>query len=199
VIPIAGIAFSLFALLRIDASDGALAGRPAAVVGLVLSTAMIVAPATRAYVLEHFRTQQATEFATKWLNLMISGDTEHAFKLTNDSLRGAPPPDPSHKDAKPSDPYDAFREQAIVKQISALGPNAQPRLVEVVGYDPQSFERVYVRELFEVSSPKEGAQPVKVGMTLIHTRLPSEGRSRWMVWTLDDGKQPSTVPVPPPA
>jgi hypothetical protein len=196
VIPIAGLAISLFALVRIDSSDGALAGRPAAVVGLVLSTAMIVAPAARAYVLEHSRTQQATEFATKWLNLVVSDDTEHAFKLTNDSLRGSPPPDPSHKEDKPTDPYDTFRGQEIVKQISALGADAQPRLVEVVGYDPQSFERVYVRELFEVTPAKAGTQPVKVGMTLIHTRLPSEGRSRWMVWAVDDGKQPSTVPVP---
>ena len=198
VIPIAGIAISLFALVRIDASDGALAGRPAAVVGLVLSTAMVVAPTARGFVLEHLRTGQATEFATGWLNLVVSGETEHAFKLTTDSLRGPAPAEPGTKGEKPADPYDTFRSQEIIKQVSAAGPDAHVRLVEITGYDPQSFERVYVRELFEVAPAKSGAQPIKVAITLQHTRLAREGRSRWLVWTLDDGSKPSSIPAPQP-
>jgi hypothetical protein len=196
VIPIAGIAVSLFALMRIDASEGGLAGRSAAVVGLVLSTAMLVAPTARSYVLEHLRTRQATDFATNWVNLVVSGQTEHAFKLTSDSLRGAAPADPAQKGDKPPDPYDTFRSQAIVKDLSAVGADAQVRLVEITGYDPQSFERVYVRELFEVTPAKPSAQPMNVAVTLQHTRLPREGRSRWLVWTVDDGSKASSVPTP---
>ena len=197
VIPIAGIAFSLYALLRIDSSDGSLAGRPAAVVGLVLSTAMIVAPVTRAFLLEHLRTGQATEFATQWLQFVVSGDTEHAFKLTTDSLRGPAAPDPMDKSApKPADPYDTFRDQEIVKQLSAAGADAKVRLAEFGGYDSQSFERVFVRELFDVTPAKPNAQPVRVAVTMQHTRLVKEGRSRWLIWTVDDGTKPSSIPIP---
>jgi hypothetical protein len=200
VIPIAGIAVSLFALIRIDASEGALAGRPAAMVGLVLSTTMIIAPTAREYMLEHLRTRQATEFANNWLNLVLTGQTERAFKLTSDSLHGPAPTDPMKKAEKPPDPYDTFRSQPLVKAISAAGADAQVGLVEVSGYDPQSFERVYVRERFEVTpaAAKSGAEPVSVTLTLQHTRLPREGRSRWLVWTLDDGSKPSSVPTPAP-
>jgi hypothetical protein len=200
IIPIAGVAISLFALVRIDASEGALAGRPAAVIGLVLSTGMIIAPTARAFVLEHLRTRQATEFATNWLNLVVSGQTERAFKLTSDSLRGAAPVDPMQKAEKPPDPYDTFRAQPLVNALSEAGPDAQIRLVEISGYDPQSFERVFVRERYEVTpaAAKSGAEPVTVVLTLQHTRLPREGRSRWIVFSLDDGSKPTTVPASGP-
>jgi hypothetical protein len=198
VIPIAGIAFSLFALLRIDASDGALAGRTAAVVGLVLSTAMVVAPTTRAFVLEHLRTSQATEFATSWLNLLVAGDTEHAFKLTTDSLRGPAPPDPMDKEKKPADPFDTFRSQEIIKQLSSVGADAQVRLVDTSDYDGQSFERVYVRQLYDVTAAKAGSQPVRVAITMQHIRLAKEGRTRWLILTADDGTKSSSMPQPDP-
>src|SRR3954470_14191493 len=73
VIPIAGVALSLFALVRIGASDGALAGWWPAAAGLALSTAMWVAPSARGYVLKRVRTEQATEFATSWLHLVTAG------------------------------------------------------------------------------------------------------------------------------
>jgi hypothetical protein len=200
VIPIAGIAIALFALIRIDSSGGSLAGRPAAVVGLVLSTAMVVAPTTRAYVIEHIRTKQATEFADSWLNFVVSGQTEKAFKLTNDSLKGPPPPDPEHKLEKPADPYDSFRAQPLIKALSALGDDAQVQLVEVSGYDPHSFEQVFVQTRYEVkpSAAKPGAAPVTIVLTLQHGRLAREGRSRWMVYAFDDGTKPSSIPSPTP-
>jgi hypothetical protein len=201
VIPIAGVAISVFALLRIGASDGALAGWWAAAAGLALSTAMLVAPVAREYVLSRERTAQATAFATNWLDMIISGQAERAFKLTNDSLRGpAPPADPALKAEKPADPFDTFRENAVVKALLGAGAYAQVRLVDVEGYDPQSFDRVFVRERYEVTpaAAKGAAAPIKVGLTLQHARLAREGRSRWMVYAYDDGSKPSTIPAPAP-
>ncbi|HEX4412497.1 MAG TPA: hypothetical protein VH107_02640 [Lacipirellulaceae bacterium] len=200
VIPIAGIAISLFALIRIDSSGGSLAGRPAAVVGLVLSIAMVVAPTTRAYVLEHVRTKQAIEFADSWLNDVVSGQTEKAFKLTNDSLKGTPPPDPAHQSEKPADPYDTFRAQPLIKALLALGADAQIQRVGVSGYDPHSFEQVFVQTRYEVKpvGSKPGAAPVTIVLTLQHGRLAREGRSRWMVYAFDDGSKPTSIPAPSP-
>lgn len=200
VIPIAGIAISLFALIRIDSSGGALAGRPAAVVGLILSTAMVVAPTTRAYVIEHVRTKQGIEFADSWLNFVTSGQTEKAFKLTNDSLKGPPPPDPEHKSDKPADPYDTFLAQPLIKALSALGADAQVQLLEVSGYDPHSFEQVFVQARYEVkpAGSKPGAAPVTIVLTLQHGRLAREGRSRWMVYAFDDGTKATSIPAPSP-
>jgi hypothetical protein len=200
VIPIAGVALSVYALLRIGASDGALAGGWAAATGLALSTAMLVAPAAREYVLSRVRTAQATEFATNWLNLVVSGQAERAFKLTNDSLRGPAPADPASKAEKPANPLDTFRDTSVIKTVLGAGADAQVRMVEVEGYDPQSFDHVFVRERYEVTPPaaKGAAEPIKVGLTLQHARLAREGRSRWMVYSFDDGSKPSTIPAPVP-
>jgi hypothetical protein len=198
-IPIAGMAISVFALRRIATSGGALAGNWAAVTGLVLSTAMAVAPATRESVIRVMRTQQSETFATDWLNLMISGHTDAAFRLTADALRGAPPSDPSQK-VKPADPYDTFRALPLVKAISAAGADATIHFVSTVGYDMQSFQRVFVRQRFEITpaATKSDAQPVDVTLTTQRTRLAKEGRSRWLIWSLDDGSKPTSIPTTSP-
>ncbi len=201
VIPIAGVAISVFALIRIGASDGALAGGWAAATGLALSTAMLVAPSAREYVLSRVRTAQATEFATSWLNLVVSGQAERAFKLTDDSLRSPPPPaDPASKAGKPADPFDTFRDAGVIKALLQAGADAHVQLLDVDGYDPQSFDRVFVREHYEVTpaAAKGAAEPIKVGLTLQHARLAREGRSRWMVYSYDDGSKPSAIPAPVP-
>jgi hypothetical protein len=199
VIPIAGVALSLFALVRIGASDGALAGWWPAAAGLALSTAMLVAPSARGYVLKRVRTEQATEFANSWLHLVTAGQAEHAFKLTNDSLRAPPPAEPGAKAEKPANPIDTFRASGVIKALLAAGADADVRFIDVAGYDPQTFDLVFVQERYEVvpSAAKGAAEPMKVTLTLQHARLSREGRSRWMVYSYEDGSKPS--PIPPPA
>ncbi len=196
-IPISGIAISVLALRRIAASDGALAGRWAAVAGLILCTSLAVAPMSREFVLRLLRAQQAQGFAARWLNLVVSGHTEEAFRLTNDSMRGPAPPDPGQK-SPPANPHDAFLALPLVKAMSAFGADAGVRFVGTEGYEPQSFPRVFVRQRFEITpaATKSDAHPVDVTLTMQRVRLPKEGRSRWLVWSMEDGAKPAGASPP---
>ena len=100
IIPVIGIGVSILALRQIDASDGALAGRWAAVLGLVLSVVFLAAPAARAYGIRMLRTSQAKNFAQQWLSDLVEGKTDYAFRLTSDSIKPPAPPEPGEATPK---------------------------------------------------------------------------------------------------
>jgi hypothetical protein len=195
-IPLVGIAVSVLALRQIAASGGTLAGKWAAVTGLVLCVVFAVAPVTRVYVLRSIRTHQADEFAHNWINMMLAGKTDRAFRLTMDSTRPPRPPEPGQPPPKGT-PYDAFMELPIVKAIVAAGPEATIRPIGAETYDAQSFYRVFVRQRYEIT-PKTGAddvKPVELMITVQRAKLPTEGRMRWLVTSLEDANKPApTMP-----
>lgn len=189
-IPLAGMAISIFALYQIGKSEGGMVGRWAAFIGLFLSAAMLVAPNARGYVIETMRLQQAEKFGTAWLGMMTSGKVKEAFRLTNNSMVASPPPAPGEK-APAADPYDTFVARPIVKAITAAGAEATIRFLGAEGIDPQTFPRVFVNQLFEVApGGKAGGQPVKARLIVERTRVAKEGRSRWIVWAIEDGNKP---------
>jgi hypothetical protein len=190
-IPIAGAAISVLALQRIAASNGALAGRWAAIVGLFLCVAIGIAPFTREYVIRAYREQQAKDFSQEWLKLVVEGKTEDAFRLTIDATRGPAPAPPGEK-ATPTNPYDTFLGLPLVKAMKAAGPDAEIRCVGTLKYDPRSFHQVFVRQKFEIvpRASNSDSKPFDVFLVTQRARLPSEGRSRWLMWTMDDGTKP---------
>lgn len=196
VIPIIGIAIAVFAIVRIEASDGALAGKWAAVSGLILCSAMAMAPISRSYVLRTLRTSQARTFAEKWIHDIVSGHADEAYRLTIDAVRGPAPPAPGEK--APPDPHQKFLELPQVKGMIAAGPEAEIKFIDTVAYDPQSFERVFVGQRFNIIPPasQAGAQPVDVMITVQRAQLPKEGRSRWLVWAINDGSKPLSQTPP---
>jgi len=193
-IPLFGIALSILALRRIAASDGALAGRWMAATGLILCVAFAVAPISRELVLRSIRTRQAEDFAQYWLNLVVSGHTEQAFRLTIDSTRGPGPPDPGAK-TPPANPYDTFMGLPLVKAMAAAGADADIRFNGTASYDPQSFPRVLVTQRYEVipRSTQSDAHPVDLLLTMQRAKLPAEGRARWLMWTIADGSKPAAA------
>lgn len=190
-IPIVGAAISILALQRIAASNGALAGRWAAIIGLFLCVAIGIAPFTRQFVIRTYREQQAKHFAADWLKLIAAGKTEEAFRLTIDSTRGPAQPPPGEK-APPANPYDTFIGLPLVKAMQAAGPDAEIRFGDTVAYDPRSFQQVFVRQKFEILplAGKSDAKPIDVFVVTQRARLPSEARSRWLMWKMDDGTKP---------
>jgi len=192
-IPIAGIAVSVFAIHRINVSEGALAGRWAAYSGLFLSAAMVVAPTARAYVIQSMRAQQAQDFGTEWLGMVAAGNTKEAFRLINNSSMGSPPPMPGEK-ATATDPYDAFLARPVVKALSIAGADATIRCTGTTGVDAQTFPRVFVNQRFEVvPATNVNGQPVKAQLIMERTRLAKEGRSRWIVWSIEDADKPAAA------
>ena len=196
VIPVAGIAISIYALRSIAASDGTLAGRWAAVTGLFLCTAMLVAPLARSAVIRHYRTAQAQGFAERWLKLAVAGEVDEAFRLTSDSTRNASPFDPAAGPSPPT-PREKFLALPIVKSLSAAGSNSVIRYVDTDRYDAEAFPRVYVRQHFQVTPAAQGdAKPIDAWLTLQRSRLPQEGRARWVVWSVDDVLKPDSSAAP---
>lgn len=197
-VPLAGIVLSIFALRQIATSEGALAGHWAAIVGLVLSSAMLVAPYARDYVIRNMRTQQAEAFTRDWLSMLTAGHAKDAFRLTRTSTQGTPPPEPGQK-TPPTDPFETFMAYPIVKNLSAAGAGATIRLVDTIGYDPQAFPHVFVNQVYEViPAGKSDTQPIKVRIAVERARVAKEGRSRWMVWAFDDGEKPNPAPAAKP-
>ena len=192
-IPVFGAAISWLALRRIAASEGALAGRWAAVTGLALCVVFGVAPISREWVIESLRSRQAVSFARDWLDLMRSGKTKQAFGLTIDSQRRPPPPEPGMP--KQPDPYDKFVGTPVVKDLVAAGPDSQVRFEGTVGYEPKAFPHVYIRQRYEILPPasKTDAHPVDLLLTLERLKLPAEGRARWMIFAIDDAKKPTAT------
>ncbi|MCC7475138.1 MAG: hypothetical protein IT425_07055 [Pirellulales bacterium] len=205
VVPVAGAAVSLFAFRQIAKSEGSLAGRGAAAVGLFLAVAMLVAPVARAAVIRHDRTSQAQAFGERWLALVTSGDVMEAFRLSVDSTRSPSPLEPHESSTPQQSPLDKFTSMPLVKALVALGKDASIRLVATEGYDAQTFPKVFVRQHYELKAAgsqattdtvnSERSKPIHVWLTLHRARQPNEERSRWLTWALDDGsKKPTDAP-----
>ncbi len=198
VIPLVGIAVAILALRQIAASDGALAGRWAAVTGLILCVVFVLAPVTRVLVLRAMRTRQADQFAREWIDLMLNGKTDRGFRLTLDSTR--PPRSPESGEPPPKiTPYEAFKELPVAKALVAAGADAEIRPKGNVSYDSKSFYQVYVRQQYEIA-PKSAtggdAHPVELSLLVERAKLPGEERARWLVLSLEDANKPA--PTGPP-
>jgi hypothetical protein len=197
IIPVAGIAVSLVALRQISASDGALAGRWAAITGLVLSVVFLCAPTARATAIRLLRTSQAEAFGRDWLSALVSGKTDYAFRLTSDSTRPPAQPEPG-RTTPPPNAFDTFKGLPIVAALSTAGADSDIRFIETTAFDPQSFHRVFVRERFDVVPKSAGAdaKPIGVSLTLLRSKLRSEGRARWLVWSIEDANKQQPLPIP---
>jgi hypothetical protein len=190
-IPLVGIVLSLLALRQIAASDGALAGRGAALAGLVLCIGFGVAPFTRALVLRTTRTSQAEAFGRRWMESLAAGETEHAFRLTVDSTRRSPPIEPGMPEPKKS-PYELFLDLSVVQALTTAGKDADIRFAGTTEYKAPKFNSVMVRQKYQIVPKAAGdAQPIEAILTLQRAKLPSEGRMRWLVVSLTDANQPA--------
>ena len=184
VIPLVGIAVSLVALRRIAVSEGVLAGRGAATVGLALCVASAVLPISHDLIQRAIRVRQAEMFGRSWVAMVTSGNTKQAFSLTADATRPMPPAEPNAPPKPP--PYEAFIDQPVIKALQAAGPDAEIRVGDTVEYRAATYRSITVRQLYEVSpasaSPTgSGSQPIEFVLSLQRATLPRESMSRWLV------------------
>jgi len=197
-IPVLGIALSILALRQIAVSDGIVAGRGAAMFGLVLCVVSVIAPFTRDYVLRSIREHQAKEFALDWIQRVTSGDMEPAFHLTVDGTRPqAPPPKGMPPEPGPpmptKPPYQDFLDQPIIKQLKAVGPNANISFLGTREYSPTTFRNMVIRQRLAVAPASasgknnEGA-PIEIVVAVQRAKLPGEGASRWLIARCLDAK-----------
>ena len=194
-IPLFGIAVAILALRQIDASEGVLAGRWAAVLGLALCVGSITSAITHDFVGKRIRAAQAAKFGEDWLKLIAAGRAAEAFRLTVDAMQpstaptepGAPPP------AKT--PYQNFLERPLVKSVAAIGAGAKVTLVDTVSVESRNDRRVYVVQQFDVTADgSASAKPVQAFLSMQRGQLPREGGSRWLVYHTADAPPPPSFP-----
>jgi hypothetical protein len=184
-IPLFGVAISVLALRRIAASDGALVGRWAAIAGLVLAVLSASAAISREQIISTIRTRQAAALGRDWLELLLQGDTEKAFRLTVAGNRRSPQPPEPMAPAPTKTPYDEFLEHPIIPQLAAAGANSQVRYLETLSFEPQARRQFLITQRFVVTPDQTAADghahPIEVSLTLQRSQLATERQSRWLV------------------
>jgi hypothetical protein len=198
-IPLFGIGISILALHRIATSDGALTGSWMAVAGLFLCIAFAIAPFSREYVVRAIRVHEAQSFAHKWLDTLVAGHPEQAFRLTVDGNRpqAAPaspqPPMPGEQQPK-TDYYQTFLGSPVIKALQAAGANAEITPGEVREYTPQTYRNIWVRQVFTVK-PSPTAKGTDVLLTTQRSQFPGESMSRWLISRYEDPAAATTTPA----
>ena len=193
-IPIAGAAVALLALRRIAASDGALVGRTAAVIGLTLSIASISAAFTRTALTQEILSRQARAAALEWIALLQTGDAEKAFQLTTTNRQGPPPKPPAGTpDAETgpeTSPLETFRADPVVRLLLDQAKTASVQYVRDSAFDPASGGVVRIQQLFDVgvAADSGGASTTPVEIVLQRTSGFNGAPSQWLVSTyrIDD-------------
>jgi hypothetical protein len=191
-IPLFGTAISLLALRRIDASEGALVGRWAAVAGLALCIASAVATVSYAQVTRFLHVRQAESFARHWIGLLSSGQLDQAFKLTSAGNRPLAPPSPGEP-TPPKSPFEEFTQNPLIQQLSSIDRDSDVRLVETMLYQQQPGHQCIVRQRFAIASAANdtaehppSSEPLEAVLTLQRSRLAGETQLRWLVVAYED-------------
>jgi hypothetical protein len=183
-LPLSGIALSLIAMRRIAASEGRLAGRWAASIGLVLCVLAGAGAVARNSVARHMRTNQAENFARAWLMRITSDQLEQAFKLTYDGARPLAPREPGMPPPEKT-PFEIFISDPCIQKITAAGKDAAVELVDTLHYTPQTRRVVSVQQRFRIiptGDPAKSASndPIEVDLTLLRSHFRAE-RMHWLV------------------
>jgi hypothetical protein len=192
-IPLLGIALALVALRRIATSEGLLAGRGLAIIGLAFSIASLLAVLSFGQATRFLLVRQAEEFARGWLETVLSGDTRRAFSLTT---RGAQPDLPvDQPGTAQQNPYDGFMDHPAIKQLLEVGPRGSVQLESTTSYDRRAHGQCWINQRYLVSpasgsTSKQVGQPARtpfhVELLLQRGRLPNESQSRWLVVSYQD-------------
>jgi hypothetical protein len=190
-IPLAGVGVSLVALRRIATSEGALVGRPAAIVGLILSISSGTAVVSFEIVTRQLRIDQAAEVGRQWIADVLSGNTERAYFLAS----GGPVPLEEEEFGPGGNPYHRFLNGPTLKGLTSAGKDAKVQYVETVQYSAQGRGEFYVRQRFVVT-PEDAAAagqvtPVNVVLQLHRRKAPGASYMTWLATPIDDDDPPT--------
>lgn len=201
-IPLIGIGVSLIALRRIAVSEGLLAGRWAATMGLALSIASILAVLSYDQVVKVLYLREAEAFAQSWLAALQAGDTERAFRLTTEGADPPPPPNEAAAGPQVIKPYDRFLATPTVQRITQSGPG-EVRLANTREFDRRGHGQSLIAQTYTITPTSRGPNapatpaPLQVDLSLQRGRLHGEPWPRWLVVTFQSpGEAPAQIPDP---
>jgi hypothetical protein len=186
-VPLAGVAAAIAALRQIAASDGALFGRRAALIGLVLSVAFGFASAGHALATRQLRISQANELGRQWIAQLLHGDTKKAFRqMTGGTVPTTPPPDAELGPG--GDPFKQFLNFPAVKALLAAGADAVVRDDGTADYAAGWGGEFNVRQRYVVtphsptaSTSGAAAAPFKILLTLRRSVAFGDSQASWLI------------------
>jgi hypothetical protein len=178
-IPLFGFAVAAIALRQIAASDGAMIGRTAALVGMALCIGSAGAAMTRSYTSERLLSAQARDVATEWFTRLQTGDAEGAFRMTQESMRPVTPPAPGEPAGPTPNSFDLFRQRPVVEYLLSHGDHAKVSFDGALGTGGGPLSQYRLEQQYLVTDPEHGGEPITVRIVLQRTRI--DGRLRWIV------------------
>ena len=190
-VPLVAVILSGLALRRIAARRPDLAGRPAALAGLLLGTAFLVAAPVDDLVYRYFFRQQARQFAEIWIDAVRHGevykanhlmlDPKHRWPLENNLANFYRQNETARRRLK------QFVNEPAMRTLFALGPAAEIRFYETANEGPDFAELTYA-----VTYADERKQPKTFFITLHMQRFVDTGsrRASWILVHVDGGVRP---------
>jgi len=189
-VPLTAIVLSGLALRRIAVRSPDLVGRPAAVAGLLLGVAFLVAAPVDDLVYRYYIRQQARQFAQIWIDAVQHGEVYKAHQLTVDPQRRRPLEsnlaDYYRLNPKPRELLNLFVKEPATRSLFALGRDAKIRFYEPAGDGLDSAQLTYA-----VTFPDKPDQPKTFFITLVLQRfVDNNGRANWTMAHVSGGVRP---------
>ena len=184
-LPIAGIGLAIGAIFWIDRSDGALAGRNAAIVGLVLSLVCGLGAISKAASRHVWLEYRADRVAERFLELLRDGKTYEAHQLWTRPQYRFPAGSDFEKlyaDSPGAEKdYQDFVKREVISDLLALGDRAQvERLQTRVTVSQPGLD--YLILTYHISGPtKSGNIDKEIGL-VIERVVEDDGTARWRVY-----------------
>ncbi len=183
-LPVAGLVVSWLALRKVTQAAPVLAGRKAALLGLIFSILFGAAGVADYVTYRNLVRRQGQRFAKEWFDLLAARRPQEAYQLAMSPADRHPLDEQLwqfYRDA-PRNHRELlnFVEQRLVRTLIALGPNA---LVSYYGTDGQTSggERDTVYQRFAVTFDDAGQRKTFfVGLTLYRHHL-EDGQTVWQV------------------
>ncbi len=185
VVPLLGVVCGLLALRRIAASEGQLAGRAVAMVGLALSLVIGTGVYVRGLTLERLVAAEAQQWALQWCDLIRDGQTLTALELKNPPEARRPFDDSLAEYYETNDAaieaYQLFREHPVIEAIAAAPKGAKVVPGKVLGVVPNGRGGYTAAQQFELVPPGGDSTGPRVKFNLQLSRAPvrSAGGGAW--------------------
>jgi hypothetical protein len=195
-VPLAAVVLSGLALRRIAVRWPELVGRPAALAGLMLGVAMLVAAPVDDLVSRYLLRREARQFAEMWIDAVRHGEVYKAHQLMLAPKQRLPSQDKLAAYYRRTEGARQMLNRAVkepvMRTLFALGTAAAIRFYETDSVRHEDSSDV-VAQTYAVTFPDEGNRPTTFFITLLVQRsVDNVGRrAGWTLVRVDGGVRPA--------
>lgn len=185
-LPIAGVALSLVAIVRIDRSEGMLVGRWMAVVGLAISLICGAGAITQAATRRMWLAHRAERMAERFVELLRQGKTREAHQLwTRPVFRLAPGSDLAElykANESLAKEYEGFLEREVIRDFLSLTDEAEVQHLRT-RLTFSDYYRDYLMVFYRLRGPTKTGQIDKEIKFVIEHAKDEDGQEQWRVYS----------------